>query len=183
MLPRTVLFAAATTIVLLGSAVAAPTTPGNGRCSASRIAGDFDGDSRRDTATVFESAGRTPACDYERMRGEWRLAVTVGGGGRRSKVLSATGNGWKVPECNISCRILGAPDLDHDGRDELAVQIWNGASTIGVGVFRAGRSRVLRLRERGATEPMTFTDAGSLCCWSAVRCWGRNRVAAINGSF
>lgn len=99
------------------------------------------------------------------------------------KVLSATGTGWKTPPCSTSCGTLGAPDLDHDGRNELALRLWNGASTIGVGLYRVNRKAMVRLRERGSARPLELTDAGSVCCWSDVRCWGKDRLAQINGSY
>jgi Tol biopolymer transport system component len=77
-------------------------------CDESTVRGDFDGDGRADTATVLRAQ-----CSLLTEPSEWAIELDWNG---------PTG-AWPVRECVEWCQALAAPDLDGDGRDELAIQV------------------------------------------------------------
>jgi hypothetical protein len=131
-------------------------------CSAgAAVTGDFDGDGREDTAL----AGR-PACGTRHA-----LVVVLSDGPRLRRWLddSDLAGAWhEHGVCDPGCAV-GAGDLDADGRDELLVTFWRGASQQGFGVFRVGRRGIRRIRLDDGGN-VVFTTGGSLCCVSYVVC-------------
>ena len=86
---------------------AASETPAE-ECDESTIRGDFDGNGRADTATVLRAR-----CSVLAEPAAWAIQMDWNG-------PTAV---WAVRECVEWCQALAAPDLDGDGRDELAIQI------------------------------------------------------------
>jgi hypothetical protein len=73
------------------------------------VQGDFDGDGEPETARL------------QRCSDVWFVSVFQLG---RTGLVPK----WEVPQCDLGCSILAAPDIDVDGTDELALR--TGAFTI-----------------------------------------------------
>jgi hypothetical protein len=136
----------------------------------SGVGGDFDGDGREDTALV----GR-PGCGTRHS-----LVVVLGDGPRLRRWLDDSdleGTWHEHGVCDPDCAVAAA-DLDGDGRDELLVTLWRGASQSGFGVFRAGRRGIRRIHLDDGGN-VVFQTGGSLCCVSYVVCRARPQATAL----
>ncbi len=139
-------------------------------CSVSRVPGDFDGDGRADIALVY-AAPRRERCASEGVQARFRVALLLASGARIEQALnpplvepdSGTGSA-----CSDSCSAFDAPDLNRDGRDELAIELWHGASQVGIGIFTLDGGVVRRAAVRG--RPLDLRMYGSICCGADVAC-------------
>lgn len=84
-----------------------PTATDEPRCrERSTLRGDFDGDGEADTARLFECSGDSAT---------WTIELDWNG----------PAGFWELAECDTGCALLAAPDLDGNGKDELAVVTFN----------------------------------------------------------
>lgn len=100
-------------------------------CHLSSLEADFDGDGESDLARI--SAGRSNGrCPEAIDRGEWMLAVDWSQATTESWPLSKCGPVQPDGEVVSSgiCHAFAAPDLNDDGRAELAVRVQDAAGSI-----------------------------------------------------
>jgi hypothetical protein len=144
-------------------------------CFSSRVWGDFDGDGNEDLAQV-RPAGKLldlpPPCPSptDPRIEDPVLDVAWASGG------TAT---WEMSQCESACRAVGAPDLDGDENDELAVVVIQGASTEYVQFFRVSQAGpqplVLESVPSGVDgyepgQPLTLTQFGSVTHQGFITC-------------
>jgi hypothetical protein len=100
-------------------------------CDRSFARGDFDGDGSADLA-VIAAKRRGTRCEGGASPGHWVLAVAWSSGAAVS---------WPLPKCGAVqpsgsvrptgvCQAFAAPDLDADGRSELAVKTLRGPTEL-----------------------------------------------------
>lgn len=106
-----------------------PQTPAE-FCARNRLAVDMNADGRMDWVEGWAMA---PDCDLPEVGDEYWVHVDISTG-------PLTGYGYTdpVPGCEapLACRVLAAPDIDGDGRLELAIRLVSGSTTNLVGIYR-----------------------------------------------
>ena len=97
-------------------------------CAVSTAEGEFDGEAGGDIVGVYlpgpPNGGSCPSWTIRNPDAPqaYRIAFFTGDGARYDGSL-------EMPNCQTTCYILGATDLNGDGREEVAVAIDEGAST------------------------------------------------------
>lgn len=105
------------------------------RCGLSRARGDFDGDGRQDVASVYAAISPGARCDFDHASGRFVLRVTLATGATNDLRLG-TLPGNTQPPCLELCLVLAAPDVNRDGRSEVAVELGQGASEVWFALLR-----------------------------------------------
>ena len=121
------------------------------RCGLSQARGDLDGDGRQDAASVFAAISPGVPCDLDHVSGRFILRVELATGATSELRLDRLDADTQRP-CLELCVALAAPDVDRDGRREVAVELGQGASEVWFALFRLDADRiepfVVRTRER-----------------------------------
>ena len=153
-------------------------------CTASRVRGDFDGNGVRDVAIV---SSKQRICRTDRDSSSWTIAVDLGKVGHVERSLFED-LGPPNPEvalgCSPWCRAVAAPDLDGDGRAELAISAGSGAYTEQIVIYRVGREQILPIRLAGAIRNRrprlaVFMEGASVAYGSALLCRARRDAKAV----
>jgi len=142
-------------------------------CAVSSDFGDLDGDGAIDRVVAYSPA---PSCE-----GGDRIAIRLATG-RVIRHRIAGDIGHKLGKsCPMGCTVFAVSDLNSDGRAEVILQLWHGATQAQLGVYRLGPNGLVRLRlvQSGRSEPAGFSYYGSVCCGSHVVCRGRDRVVDV----
>ena len=156
-------------------------------CGVTHVADDFDGDSARDVAVVYARPRAGDPCDDDTTLGRYRVAVQLGSGARVERWMAL---GVPVDElkgrgpCYPDCAAFAAPDLDADGRAELALALGNGASQVMVGMYRVTASRIRRLAYAGGV-PLVFTFFGGMTQggWVVCRTGRHGEPLVVQGTY
>lgn len=165
---------------LAAAGTGATASSGQPMFCSSRIDGDFDGDGRGDTASVYSTRS---LCDEAAGR-HWFLLVTLDRGGKLRRPLrkdrpafSEGGHG-----CEFRCMVSAATDLNRDGRDELEVSLQQGASQEQRGFYGVVGERLRRFGAGGQRQPLSFSYGGSVMHGAYVVCRaerGRHFVVGV----
>lgn len=142
-------------------------------CDASELSADLNGDGIQDRVevwTVAEPPGST--CEQAETMKPYEVHVTL--------APNIASYSQSLPECDtpFACGVLAAPDIDRDGRAEIAIKYAEGVSTVSFGLYRFGpiapdgvALQRLEIAEPGdpwdptyglAAGPATFTWYGSV---------------------
>ncbi len=97
-------------------------------CHDSQLNADVDGDGVLDQVDLLTLA---PTCDSPDAGRHWVLHVSGGKLGPSGPGVSFYGSDQDFTDCQQTdaCRLFAAPDVNGDGKAELAVQVLSGAST------------------------------------------------------
>lgn len=121
-----------------------------GATAESSATGDVDGDGTDDTLEVLHDGA-----------GTWFLQVTLGSGGSTVMELTTDGVG--------GAEMIGAADIDEDGKEELFVQTGAGASAAIIGIFTVqGGCDLEAVTFDGA--PAAFPVGASIGATSGLQC-------------
>jgi hypothetical protein len=122
-----------------------------GATAESSATGDVDGDGSGDTLEVLHDGA-----------GTWYLQMTLGSGGSSyTELPTAGGAGGK--------EMIGAADIDEDGKEEIFVQTGSGASAAVIGVFTVeGGCDIAAVTLDGA--PAEFAVGASVGNTSGLQC-------------
>jgi hypothetical protein len=141
-------------------------------CGFTEVRGDFDGDGLRDVALVYARPRPGRSCEFwEASAGRDRVAVQLASGAHFERWLTP---GW-VGDLETSLArpadyaAFAAPDLDADGRSELALELGHGASEVRFGVFRVSERGLRRVGLASGAE-LDFTYYGSVAHGGDVVC-------------
>ena len=116
-------------------------TAADSRCGLSVARGDFDGDGRQDVASVYAAISPGRSCDLEHASGRFVLRVKLGTGAMTDLLLGKLDANTQPP-CLELCVALDAPDVDRDGRSEVAVELGRGASEAWFALIRLETDRL-----------------------------------------
>jgi hypothetical protein len=144
-------------------------------CGIYELRADFDGDARPDTLLTYAPTDPGVSCEDPDLTLAYRMAVFLADGRRFEE---------PVPDCTwpTACRPLAGPDLDGDGRPDIALQVMAGASTVQVELFAtvgtpwSGTIARLSVAAPGDPEggfapgPASFELYGSVTHQGALRC-------------
>jgi hypothetical protein len=151
-------------------------------CWFTEVRGDFDGDGARDVAIVYPRPRPGRSCgSYEASAGRDRVAVQLASGPRFERWLTPGLRPYDVktsPICSPDCAAFAAPDLDADGRSELALEHGHGASESWFGVYRVSERGLRRLRLASGAD-LDFTYFGSVAHGGDVVCRARRDGARL----
>jgi hypothetical protein len=129
---------------------------------------DLDGDGRRDEAHIGRQGARV-----------W-LVVDLATGKRLDLLLTGlpTGTVDSPRACMGSaiCKLSGLPDLNRDGKHELAVQLDSGAYMATIGFFRVHGRAIHRIRLARSDHPFVLLDGASVRYGGTYRCRSGARV-------
>jgi Tol biopolymer transport system component len=92
-------------------------------CDVSKVTGDFDGDGFSDVAVLYFAPPLGGDCSVAPERRQYEAFLAWASGGIHRIDLGVVCGDTDV------CRAFAAPDLDSDGKDELAIEHHVGAST------------------------------------------------------
>jgi hypothetical protein len=97
-------------------------------CDHSQLNADVDGDGVLDQVDLWSPA---PTCDSPQVGQHWVLHVSGGKLGPSGPGVKFYGADQAFPDCQQpdACRLFAAPDVNGDGKAELAVRVVSGAST------------------------------------------------------
>jgi hypothetical protein len=97
-------------------------------CDHSQLNADVDGDGVLDQVDLWSPA---PTCHSPEVGQRWVLHVSGGKLGPSGPGVRFYGAEQDFPDCQQpdACRLFAAPDVNGDGKAELAVQVVSGAST------------------------------------------------------
>jgi hypothetical protein len=115
----------------------------------SSATGDVDGDGQDDTLEVVHDA-----------EGGWWLRVTLGSGDVTALALTTDNVG--------GAEMIGAADVDGDGKEELFAQTGAGASTATIGLFTLDGCAIAPITFDGA--PTQFPVGASVGATSGLQC-------------
>jgi hypothetical protein len=122
-----------------------------GATAESSAMGDVDGDGAADTAEVLHDAA-----------GTWFLQITLGDGGSSYTQLEPADNVGGV-------ELIGAADVDGDGKEEIFVQVGSGASKAMFGMFTVqGGCDITEITT--ASGPARFPVGASVGIISGLQC-------------
>jgi hypothetical protein len=115
-------------------------------CQATEVTGDIDGDGEPDVVRVLALAPEGVACQMPGEGVEFWAEVIPAQGASTAQPL---------PECAYPgfCRAIAAPDLNGDGRAEVAVSLIPGATAAHVAFYVYESSDDVRPLHRVALEP------------------------------
>ena len=133
------------------------------RCGHSVARGDFDGDGRQDVASVYAAISPGRSCDLEHASGRFVLRVKLGTGAMTDLLLGKLDANTQPP-CLELCVALDAPDVDRDGRSEVAVELGRGASEAWFALIRLETDRLepFVVESREGSRLAEFRLVGSL---------------------
>jgi hypothetical protein len=97
-------------------------------CGIYELEVDLDGDGSTDTLLTYAPNNPGVSCEDPSLALPYQMSVFLASGERFDQPL---------PDCRwpYACRPLATPDLDRNGRPDIAVQIMAGASTVQVELF------------------------------------------------
>jgi hypothetical protein len=103
-------------------------------CDVSTVEADVNGDGAMDAVRVYWPS--LTACEPVPERVRYRARVVISAGTPAALALRST----ELPECETpatACRAFGAPDVDGDGRAEVAIAIAPGGPAAFFGIYRS----------------------------------------------
>ena len=133
------------------------------RCGLSLARGNFDGDGRRDVASVYAAISPGTPCDFDHVSGRFTLRLQLATGATSDLQLGTLSGNTQRP-CTELCVAIAAPDVDQDGRSEVAVELGQGASEAWFALFRLGTDRIepFVVQSRDGSRLAEFRLFGSL---------------------